>query len=151
MARDFPRLTEDLPLLECVRRLLENRMLGIPVVDAAGKYLGVFRKNLLIAEVLPQVARQDPRLERIARMIDAGLLQETLAGVRSRFAPIAHEPVRLHMDVVAPVLRPEQPLVAAMFYLFQGRNFLPVVEEKTCLLVGMVSAWDVLAHLIARD
>lgn len=150
MATSFPVLKADTPLTECVRTLLQNRVLAMPVVDDAGRYLGQFRKNLLVSAVLPQVAVLDQRLDRIARMIDTGLLRDTMADVRERFSVIANDPVSSHLDKEAPVLRPDQPLVAAMFYLFRGRNFLPVVAAETGVLVGVVSAWDVLESIV-RD
>jgi len=137
-------------LIDCVRILLENRVLAMPVVDENGSYLGQFRKNQIVSEVLPQVAVLDQRFERIARMIDTGLLRDTMADVRERFAAIADDLVTLHLDKEAPVLKPEQPLVAAMFYLFRGRNFLPVVEPDTGILVGVISAWDVLESIILK-
>jgi CBS domain-containing protein len=150
MATSYPVLSAGMTLIECVRTLLQNRVLAMPVVDEAGKYLGQFRKNLLVSAVLPQVAVHDQRFERIARMIDTGLLQDTMADVRERFAALADEPVSRYLDTEAPVLRPEQPLVTAMFYLFHGRNFLPVVEPGSGLLVGVVSAWDVLESIINK-
>lgn len=150
MATSYPVLSAGMTLTECVRTLLQNRVLAMPVIDDTGKYLGQFRKNLLVSAVLPQVAVHDQRFERIARMIDAGLLQDTMADVRVRFAAIANDPVSRHLDTEAPVLRPEQPLVTAMFYLFHGRNFLPVVEPGSGLLVGVVSAWDVLESIINK-
>lgn len=150
MATVYPVLSAGMTLTECVRNLLQHRVLAMPVVDEAGKYLGQFRKNLLVSVVLPQVAVHDQRFERIARMIDTGLLQDTMADVRGRFAAIADEPVSRYLDREAPVLRPQQPLVTAMFYLFHGRNFLPVVEPGSDLLVGVVSAWDVLESIIHK-
>lgn len=147
MATEFPVLAAETPLTECLNALLHHRALSMPVVDAQGKYLGQFRKNLLLAAVLPEIAVNDLRFDRITRMIDAGLLQDTMADVRARYSAIANDPVSLHLDSDAPVLRPDQPLVAAMFYLFQGRNFLPVVEAETGLLVGEVSAWHVLESI----
>lgn len=122
----------------------------MPVVDENGSYLGQFRKNQIVSEVLPQVAVLDQRFERIARMIDTGLLRDKMTDVRERFAAIADDLVTLHLDKEAPVLKPEQPLVAAMFYLFRGRNFLPVVEPDTGILVGVISAWDVLESIILK-
>jgi CBS-domain-containing membrane protein len=148
MATGYPVLSAEMTLTECVRTLLQNRVLAMPVVDESGKYLGQFRKNLLVSAVLPQVGVLDKRFERIARMIDAGLLRDTMQDVRERFAAIAEDPVSLHLDKEAPVLRPEQPLVTAMFYLYHGRNFLPVVEPDTGLLVGVISTWDVLESII---
>lgn len=148
MATSYPVLTSGMTLIECVRTLLQNRLLAMPVVDGDGKYLGHFRKNLVISAVLPQVAVHEERFDRIARMIDSGLLSDTMAEVRERFLAIAGEPVSLHMDKEAPVLRPDQPLVSAMIYLFRGRNFLPVVDPASGMLVGVVSAWDILESII---
>lgn len=151
MATSFPVLHGPMSIERCVMELLRFRVLAMPVVDEAGRYLGQFRKNLLIAEVLPQVAVQDERFERIARMIDTGLLSDTMADVRKRFAAIADNPVSEHLDKQAPVLHPDQPMVAAMCYLFRGRNFLPVVDPSDGKLVGVVSAWDVLENIIKPD
>ncbi|MEI8387625.1 MAG: CBS domain-containing protein, partial [Verrucomicrobiota bacterium] len=89
--------------------------------------------------------------DRIAKMIDGGMLSETMEDVRERFSAIADKPVRRYLDTDTPVLRPEQPLVTAMFYLFHGRNFLPVVEPASGLLVGVISAWDILDSILPES
>jgi CBS-domain-containing membrane protein len=142
-------LLSTVPLRVAVETLLTHRLLAMPVVDEQRRYLGQFRKNLVVATVLPQVALHDDRFSQVARMIDAGLLQDTLQDVQERFAAIAHQPVSSHLDRNAPVLRPDQPLITALFYLFRGRNFLPVVEPSTQRLLGTISAWDVLERMIA--
>ena len=53
----------------------EKRLLAMPVVDAQGGYLGMFRKNLVISNVLPQVALNNDRCSQTARLIEAGLLR----------------------------------------------------------------------------
>jgi len=151
MATDYPVLTAGMTLAECLQALVQNQVLAMPVVDDNGRYLGQFRKNLLIAAILPQVAVHDPRFDRIAKMIDGGMLSETMEDVRERFSVIADKPVRRYLDTDTPVLRPDQPLVTAMFYLFHGRNFLPVVEPASGLLVGVISAWDILDSIIRKD
>lgn len=150
MDTDCPALRSGMTLAACVRTLLEQRVLAMPVVDDTGVYIGHFRKNLLISALLPQVAVHDQRFERITRMIDTGLLDDTMADVCERFALIANDLVDQHLDKEAPTLRPDQPLVIAMFYLYLGRNFLPVVDPKSGLLVGLVSAWHVLENIIKQ-
>lgn len=151
MATDYPVLTGGMTLTECVRTLLKNRVLAMPVVDDSGRYIGQFRKNLLIAAILPQVAVHDPRFDRIAHMLDGGMFAETMDDVRERFSAIKDKPVSRYLDTDTPVLRPDQPQVAAMFYLFHGRNFLPVVEPDSGLLVGVISPWDIMASMIRQD
>ena len=150
MATDYPVLTAGMTLAQCLQALVQNKVLAMPVVDDSGRYIGQFRKNLLIAAILPQVAVHDPRFDRIAKMIDGGMLSETMEDVRERFSAIADKPVRRYLDTDTPVLRPDQPLVTAMFYLFHGRNFLPVVEPASGLLVGVISAWDILDSILAK-
>lgn len=151
MATDYPVLTAEMSLTECLQTLVRNKVLAMPVVDSDGRYIGQFRKNLLIAAILPQVAVHDPRFDRIAKLIDGGMLSETMEDVRERFAAIADKPVRRYLDTDTPVLRPDQPLVTAMFYLFHGRNFLPVVEPASNLLVGVISAWDILDSILEKS
>jgi len=150
MATDYPVLTAGMTLAQCLQALVTNKVLAMPVVDNSGRYIGQFRKNLLIAAILPQVAVHDPRFDRIAKMIDGGMLSETMEDVRERFSVIADKPVRRYLDTDTPVLRPDQPLVTAMFYLFHGRNFLPVVEPASGLLVGVISAWDILDSVLKK-
>ena len=151
MATDYPVLTASMTLTECVRTLIQNRVLAMPVIDDKGRYIGQFRKNLLIAAILPQVAVHDPRFDRIAHMLEGGMFAETMADVRERFSAIKDKPVSRYLDTDTPVLRPDQPQVAAMFYLFHGRNFLPVVEPDSNLLVGVISPWDIMASMVKLD
>lgn len=151
METSYPVLTAEMTLRDCLNALVKNKVLAMPVVDDTGRYIGQFRKNLLIAAILPQVAVHDPRFDRIAKMIDGGMLAESMADVRERFSVIADKPVRRYLDTDTPVLQPDQPLVTAMFYLFHGRNFLPVVEPDSGLLVGVISAWDILGSIIKAD
>lgn len=144
-------LAPDTTVAAAVQSLLDNRLLAMPVVDAQGNYLGVFRKNLVISGVLPQVATHDDRFSQIARMIDAGLLTDTLHDVRARFDLIAQDPVGLHVDKEAPVLHPDQSLVAALFYIYRGRNFLPVVDRSNGRLLGVISAWHVLESMVTKS
>lgn len=150
MAVYYQVLTDGMTLEECVFKLLENRVLSMPVVDKAGQYIGQFRKNLVVAAVLPHVAVHDKRSERITRLIDTGLLHDTMADVHERFSAIANDVVSLHLDTEAPILRPEHPMVTALYHLYRGRNFLPVVEAESNLLVGVVSAWDVLKSIVNK-
>ncbi len=144
-------LSPETTVAAAVQTLLDDHLLAMPVVDAQGNYLGMFRKNMVVANVLPQVAVHDDRLSQVARMIDVGLLGENLHDVRIRFAAIAGDPVSLHLDKDAPVLHPDQSLVAALFYLYRGRNFLPVVDADNGRLLGAISAWDVLEGMMAKS
>ncbi len=150
MAANHHVLTASMTIAECLQAMMEHKLLAMPVVDEIGRYIGQFRKNLLIAAILPQVAVHDPRFDRISAVGDGGLMSETMDDVRERFEAIADKPVRRYLDTDTPVLQPDQPMITAMLYLFHGRNFLPVVEPASGLLVGVITAWDVLGSIAKR-
>jgi len=120
------------------------------VTSERHRYLGIFRKNLVISNVLPQVALHDDRFNQVVRLINAGLIRDNLHEVHDRFAAIAQDPVSRHADKAAPVLAPDQPLVTALYFLYRGRNFLPVVDPASGRLLGVVSTWDVLETMMNK-
>lgn len=150
MVTDPPVLSPATTVAAAVACLLQHRLLSMPVVDDNRHYLGVFSKRHLIACLLPAVATHMDRLHQMERMIEAGMLQDTLDEVRERYAAIANNPVSEHLDTTMTVLRPDQPLVNALFFLYSGRNLLPVVEPNSHILAGVVSTWDVLERITTQ-
>ena len=147
MITDPPVLSPTMTVAVAVASLLQYRLLSMPVVDATRHYLGQFSKKHLIACLLPAIATQSDPQHQMERMIEAGLLQDTLDEVCERYAAVANNPVCDHLDKTHIVLRPEQPLVNALFFLYSGHNLLPVVEPNSHVLAGVVSTWDVLARI----
>ncbi len=147
MITDPPFLSPDTTVGEAVELLLRNRVLSMPVVDGERHFLGQFTKKHLISKLLPVLATQIHPQHQVERMIEAGLLQDTLSEVRERYAAISGEWVSEHYDPTVTVLRPDQPLVSALYYLYAGRNALPVVEPGSRILAGVVSTWDLLARV----
>lgn len=118
-ARDFMvtkliTLAPDADVLDGVQLLLKHRISGAPVVEADGRYLGVFSEKCSMQVLL-----------------DAAYDQLTVREVRS------------FMDVEAQTISPETHLlsVAQVFLLTPFRR-LPVLEDG--MLVGQVSQRDVL-------
>ena len=135
------------PVTKAVKLLLDNRMLGIPVIEPDSRYVGMFLKSTLIALLLPRVVSHQELTPEIGHLIDLGFVTETLDDARERFARVANDPVERHMKTDTPILRPDTPVTSALFLLHRTRNFLPVVEESTEKLVGVVSTWDILAKV----
>ena len=150
MITDPPVLAPAMTVAEAVACMLQNHLLAMPVVDANRHFLGLFSKRHLLACLLPTEATHTDPQHQMERMIGAGLLQDTLEEVRQRYAAIADNPVSEHLDKTAIMLRPDQSLVNALFYLYSGHNLLPVVEPNSHVLAGVVSTHDVLEHITAR-
>jgi CBS domain-containing protein len=135
------------PVAKAVKLFLDHRMLGIPVIEADSRYSGMFVRSTLIALLLPRVVSHQELTPEIGHLIDVGFVTETLEDARERFARVSNDPIERHMRTDTPIMRPDTPVTTALFLLCRTRNFLPVVEESTEKLVGVVSTWDVLAKV----
>jgi len=137
----FDRLKDTDTVAEATRRMLDDRVSDLPVVDAAGRLLGMFRLDRLFAVLLPKAASMD------YGMPDLAFVSDTIEQLRERMREIEDSPV--HEFVVKPdhVVHPETSPLEMVLLLYKGANNIPVVDPDGGGLVGMVSARDVLAAL----
>ncbi len=126
---------------EAARRLLAGRFHMLPVVDAEGRYVGSFGVFGLIGLLLPRAATLN------ALVPDLGFMADDHAALQRRLGELAQEPVGRHMRTDLPVLRPETSIVEALLLFYRKRFTLPVVDEATGRLLGIVSPWDALAAI----
>ncbi len=118
-ARDFMTkrlvtLRPEMDVILAVQRLLKNRISGAPVVDADGKYLGVFSEKCAMQVLLDAAYEQLPSNQ-----------------------------VRLFMDTDAQTIEPDTQLLSiAQVFLLTSYRRLPVLEGGR--LVGQVSRRDVM-------
>jgi CBS-domain-containing membrane protein len=116
---------------------MENRYRNLPVVDDKGRYMGIFGVNCLLRLVLPHAAVMEQGLE------DVSFVQETLSDLYNRFLEVKNEPVSLCMSRDIATVAPDTPLVNTLLTLYRTRTSIPVVEEGSGKLVGMISYFDV--------
>ena len=137
----FPSLRDTDTLAEATRRMLENHVSDLPVVDGAGRLLGMFKLERLLAVLLPKAATLGDGVPDLAFMSD------TVEQLRERMREI--EGAAVHQFVVEPehVLHADTSPFEAVLLLYKGANAIPVVAPDSRTLVGMVSARDVLAAL----
>jgi len=137
----FPSLRDTDTVAEATRRMLENQVSDLPVVDNAGRLLGMFKLERLFAELLPAAATLGDGVPDLAFMSD------TIEQLRERMRQI--EGAAVHQFLVDPehVLHPDTSPFEAVLLLYKGTNAIPVVVAEGRELVGMVSARDVLAAL----
>jgi CBS domain-containing protein len=126
-----------------LRHLIENRYINLPVVDANGKYLGLFGVFEVMALFLPRAAL----LENAG--VDLSFIREDAAALRERMAECKARTVADAMRRDAPVLRPETSVLEAIYLCHRTRSSLPVVEKDSDRLLGIVSYWDAIAALMS--
>lgn len=137
----FPSLRCEDTVAEAVRRMLDDRVSDLPVVDASGRFAGMFKLDRLYETLLPRAALIG------FGMPDLTFVSDTLAELRAKMREIEPRPVR---ELVVPpehVVHPDTPPMELVLLLHQGANNVPVVDRDSGRLVGMASARDLLTAL----
>lgn len=137
----FASLQDTDTVVDATRRMLADRVSDLPVVDAAGKLVGLFRLDRLYAALLPKGALLGDGLT------DLAFVSDTLGQLRDKMREIEHRPVREFTVMPDEVVHPDTTPLQVVLLLHQGANNIPVVSPDTGKLVGMASARDVLAAL----
>lgn len=147
MRRDPPVLYPTDTVGLAVERLLSERMLALPVIEPDRRYIGMFAKSRLLGLLLPAVVATESALPSMGRIPDLGFLRDYLPEMHDRLRALSDHPVSRYVDRSAPVLRPDSPIAAAVLQVFRTRNFVPVVDEETGKLAGLISTWDTIARI----
>ncbi|MFN3076061.1 MAG: HPP family protein [Alphaproteobacteria bacterium] len=146
MTVDSPRLREDDPVGVAFEMLLRHRVLTLPVVDAQGRYVGMFGKHRILSLLVPMLSGTDDRLPTLARLRDYASEDDSIDDIRRRLNDIGSDPVGFYAEKDAPTLTSDAPLSQALQLLYQTRNYLPVLGEDG-KLEGMLTTWDALERI----
>lgn len=125
--------------------IMEKRYRRLPVVDHAGRYLGVFGVNCLLKLVLPKALVMEKGLE------SASFINESLSDLHRRFDEYSNEPISMCMLTDVPVAHPDTALLEALRVLHQTMASLPIVDKDTERLVGDISYWDVGTKILEAE
>lgn len=137
---DFVSLRDTDTIAKAARTLcdLQHRVSALPVTDADGKLIGIFTVDRLLKLLLPAAATVNSGL------LDLSFVSDTLEHVREKMRSIAEHPVSRHLEQPPRAVHPDTPLMEVMLLLYRGENDLPVTDERSGKLLGIVSAIDIL-------
>lgn len=144
MTVNSPSVRDTDSIAEATAQLIGGRHLGLPVVDANGRYVGMFGADDLLGLVVPRVAIAGGNVVPNLRFV--GDNPKSLA---ERFHAVAQQAVSTIADRNATVLAPDTPQIEAFRIFCRSRTSLPVVEPDNRKLVGLVSYFDVMGALTA--
>ena len=116
---------------EVATRLIRNHYINLPVVDAGGRFLGMFGITDVFALLLPNLRFMGD---------DAGEL-------RRRFAEAKSRKVGEAADRDVRVVHPDTPEIEALRLFCEQHTTLAVVERESRKLVGILSYWDAMCAL----
>ena len=131
---------------DAVGHIIGHRYRNLPVVDGDGCYLGVFGVNCLLRLLLPKVATMD-----IAALDSLDYMRAGLPDLKRRLDKVREYPVSEYLYTDIPVMRPDTALMEVLLTLFKFKASLPVVDEDSGRLVGMISYWEVLERIRAAS
>jgi CBS-domain-containing membrane protein len=139
-----PSVRDTDSIASATAKLVSGRHLGLPVVDADGRYVGMFGTDDLLGLVVPRIAIAGGNVVPNLRFVG-----DNPATLAERFRETAQQSVGSIADRNAIALAPDTPQIEAFRIFCRSRASLPVVEPKTRKLVGLVSYFDVMGAVTA--
>ncbi len=141
MTRSVLSVRPDTPLKEVAQLLIEHRISGLPVVDAAGKVVGVISEgDLLVKEQEPGAIRHRP----LARLFgESAATRRLIAKAEASIAgdAMTSPPITIEPDALVGA--------AAAQMIERTVNRLPVAEQGK--LVGIITRADVIRSFVQTD
>lgn len=128
-----------------VKCIMDNRYRNLAIVDAEGRYLGVFTVNCLIRTFLPKAVVIEHGLE------SAPFIDESLPDLKRRLERVKGNSVMECMTDEATVVRPDTPILETVLILYKTRTSIPVVDKETRRLVGMISYFDISRKVLESE
>ena len=131
----------DESVADAVAKLLAQHNTNLPIVDAEGRYAGVFGIYDLLSLLVPRVALAGNLMSNLRFVIDDP------GDLRRKFQEVKGRRVAEVANRNAPTLAPDLPEVEAFRLFCRSQNSLPVIEKETGRVLGVVSCWDAVRAL----
>ena len=136
---DFVALRDTDTVAQATQQMLHHRVTDLPVVDEAGRLVGLFKLERVLAGLLPKAAL-------VGYGIDLGFVASTLEDMRAHMRDIEHRPVSEFVVIPDHTATPETSPMEIVLLLYRGASNVPVLGADR-KLVGMVSTRDLLTAL----
>lgn len=144
MTTDLVTVSPDTTVGDTIRLLTERRFRSIPVVNDRGKLLGQFGVQGVLGLAMPHVAGMGLK----GPMSDISFIHDDMSDLRRRLGGHWNDPVSKYVCDDFTTLKPEDDMTHVVQTLYSTRGNMPVVEPESGKMVGIVSYWDVLEHLL---
>ena len=118
------------------QEMVAQNSINLPVVDSAGRLVGLFGIHDLLALLVPRVAVIGNLLPNLR------FLGEDMGELRSKFTALCNSPVERAVNREAVRVHPDTPLVEAIRLFCLSYTIIPVVERGSGVLVGLISCSD---------
>ncbi len=133
---------KDEPLANAIAILRDNHFRSVPVVDESDRMIGQFGIHALLRLVVPKIATMRGGLEELS------FVNDDFEDLKRRLSDQCDEPVGNFAENDFTVVHPETALTHVALSLYNCHDNLPVIDESTGKLVGIVSYWDIVGRLL---
>lgn len=133
---------EDDTIGRAATEIVEHRCISLPVIDAQGRFVGLFGIFDLLALLVPRVAVIGNLLPNLQ------FLSDDDEQMRQKFATLRDSPVKRAINREAARVYPDTPLIEAIRLLCRNHLTIPVVEHDSERLIGVISYWDAARHIV---
>ncbi len=127
---------------EAAELLLGHRYTSLPVIDAEGRYVGLFGVDDLLGLLVPRVALAG------GLMPNLRFISDDPADLRRRYRDVADRRVGDVANRQAPTLPPDAPQIEAIRLFCRDHRSIAVVADGGTL-AGIITHWDAI-RAIAR-
>lgn len=122
---------------DAAKYIMKSRYRSLAVVDENNCYLGMFGVNCLLKQVIPKAVFLPNGLENVS------FIHESLEELYGRFCEVKDQPISMCMNRDIKPISLDTGLTETMLQLYETRASIPVIEDGTCKLLGMISYWDI--------
>lgn len=142
----------DQSVAAALKIIRESRLRFLPVVDANGKYVGVFTAPTLLKLILPRAAviGWEETSAKRGRLDNLSFMSLSKEDFEAEIGHLKEEKVSDHTSNPAniPVAAPDTPVMEGIFLIYKFKRHVILVEPKTGRFVGTVSANSMLDHVL---
>lgn len=137
-------LQEQENVADAASKLVSHDFTSLPVVDAQGRYVGMFGIYDLLSLLVPRVALAGDLMSNLRFIADD---PEEL---RRRYAEVKNWRIAEVANRNAPTLDPDSPEVEAVRLFCRNHVSLPVVDRESGRVTGIVSCWDAIRAILGN-
>jgi CBS-domain-containing membrane protein len=133
---------EDDTIGETALQIVQDNTVNPPVVDADGRFVGLFGLFDLLVLLVPRVAVIGSLLPKLR------FLSDDESELHRKFSSLKASPARRAVNREAVRVYPDTPMMELIRLFCRSHMTIPGVERGTERLVGMISYGDAARHVI---
>jgi len=130
---------------DAAEKLVAHRATTLPVVDAEGRYVGMFGIRDLLGLLVPREALAGDLVPNLR------FLGDDAEALRGKFQAAKTRTAGETADCRVPTLHPDMAEIDALRAVSREQATLAVVARDTGKLVGVVCCWDAVRALAAGE